>query len=73
VAESGGVPAAGSPAVQAALQSGNARLRLQVMAGHRAAQLRQGARAIGAAVAGAGAALGVEPAWPPSTPQRRRR
>ncbi|MDB5748399.1 MAG: 8-amino-7-oxononanoate synthase [Massilia sp.] len=53
--------------------SGAARLRLQVMAGHRPAQLRQGARAIGVAVAGAGAALCVEPAWPPSTPQRRRR
>ncbi|MFC5462206.1 aminotransferase class I/II-fold pyridoxal phosphate-dependent enzyme [Massilia niabensis] len=52
---------------------GAARLRLQVMAEHRPAQLRQGARAIGAAVAGAGAALGVEPAYPPSTPQRRRR
>jgi glycine C-acetyltransferase len=46
---------------------GAARLRLQVMAAHRPAQLRQGARMIGAAVSGAGAALGVEPArqpWP---------
>lgn len=46
---------------------GAARLRLQVMAGHRPAQLREGARTIGAAVSGAGAALGIEPArqpWP---------
>ncbi|MET0980982.1 MAG: pyridoxal phosphate-dependent aminotransferase family protein [Telluria sp.] len=56
-----------------AVQPGNARLRLQLMAGHRAAQLRHGARTIGAAVASAGAALGIEPAYPPSTPQRRHR
>lgn len=65
VAESGGLPSA--------LQPGNARLCLQVMAGHERAQLHQGARAIGAAVAGAGAALGVEPAGPPPTSRRRHR
>lgn len=52
---------------------GAARLRLQVMAGHLPAQLRQGARAIGAAVAGAGAALGVEPGFPPPGHERRSR
>jgi glycine C-acetyltransferase len=51
---------------------GAARLRLQVMAGHRPAQLRQGARMIGAAVSGAGAALGVEPARQPGPRERSR-
>ncbi|KQQ97618.1 8-amino-7-oxononanoate synthase [Massilia sp. Leaf139] len=51
---------------------GAARLRLQVMAAHRPAQLRQGARMIGAAVSGAGAALGVEPARQPSPRERAR-
>lgn len=51
---------------------GAARLRLQVMAGHRPAQLRQGARMIGAAVSEAGAALGVEPARQPSLRERSR-
>jgi glycine C-acetyltransferase len=53
--------------------SGAARLRLQLTAGHRPGQLRQGARAIGAAVAGAGAALGIEPAGHPPASARRRR
>lgn len=51
---------------------GAARLRLQVMAGHRPAQLRQGARMIGTAVSEAGAALGVEPARQPSLRERSR-
>ena len=51
--------------------NGEARLRLQVMAGHIPAQLRQGARAIGAAIAGAGAALGVEPGSLPPGHGRR--
>jgi 7-keto-8-aminopelargonate synthetase-like enzyme len=51
---------------------GAARLRLQVMAAHRPAQLRQGARMIGAAVSGAGAALGVEPARQPWPRERSR-
>ena len=51
---------------------GAARLRLQVMAGHRPAQLRLGARMIGAAVSGAGAALGVEPARQPWPRERAR-
>ena len=51
---------------------GAARLRLQVMAGHRPAQLRQGARMIGTAVSEAGAALGVEPARQPSPRERSR-
>ncbi|MGX4642453.1 aminotransferase class I/II-fold pyridoxal phosphate-dependent enzyme [Massilia sp. SYSU DXS3249] len=53
--------------------AGTARLRLQVTAAHRPAQLRHGARSIGAAVAGAGAALGVEPAGAPPSHERRRR
>ena len=57
----------------ASVPPGAARLRLQVMAGHRAAQLRHGARAIGAAVAGAGAALGVEPVCAPPGYKRRGR
>jgi glycine C-acetyltransferase len=51
---------------------GAARLRLQVMAAHRPAQLRQGARMIGAAVSGAGATLGVEPARRPAPRERAR-
>ncbi|QOL48095.1 aminotransferase class I/II-fold pyridoxal phosphate-dependent enzyme [Massilia litorea] len=51
---------------------GAARLRLQVMAAHRPEQLRQGARMIGAAVSGAGAALGVEPARQPWPRERSR-
>ncbi|WP_374000877.1 aminotransferase class I/II-fold pyridoxal phosphate-dependent enzyme [Massilia sp. CFBP 13647] len=51
---------------------GAARLRLQVMSGHRPGQLRQGARMIGAAVSGAGAALGVEPARQPGPRERSR-
>ena len=51
---------------------GAARLRLQVMAAHHAAQLRQGARMIGTAVSGAGAALGVEPARQPWPRERAR-
>jgi 7-keto-8-aminopelargonate synthetase-like enzyme len=51
---------------------GAARLRLQVMAGHRPAQLRQGARMIGAAVSGARASLGVEPARQPWPRERAR-
>jgi glycine C-acetyltransferase/8-amino-7-oxononanoate synthase len=51
---------------------GAARLRLQVMAAHRPAQLRRGARMIGAAVSGAGAALGVEPARQPWPRERAR-
>jgi glycine C-acetyltransferase/8-amino-7-oxononanoate synthase len=51
---------------------GAARLRLQVMAAHRPAQLRQGARMIGAAVSGAGVALGVEPARQPWPRERAR-
>jgi len=46
---------------------GAARLRLQVMAAHDADQLRRGARQVGAAVNGAGAALGVEPARGPGS------
>lgn len=48
---------------------GAARLRLHVTAGHRPGQLRQGARAIGAAVSGAAlvvkSALGIDPARQP--------
>ena len=51
---------------------GAARLRLQVMAGHSPGQLRQGARAIGAAVAGAGAALGIDLGSHPPGGKRRR-
>ena len=51
---------------------GAARLRLQVMASHRPQQLRQGARLVGAAVNGAGAALGVDPARGPSRWERNR-
>jgi glycine C-acetyltransferase len=51
---------------------GAARLRLQVMAAHRPAQLRQGARMIGSAVSGAGVALGVEPARQPWPRERAR-
>ena len=51
---------------------GAARLRLQVMAAHRKEQLRHGARLVGAAVNGAGAALGVEPARGPGRGERSR-
>lgn len=51
---------------------GAARLRLQVMAAHRPEQLRHGARLVGAAVNGAGAALGVEPARGPGRKERCR-
>ena len=51
---------------------GAARLRLQVMAAHEGAQLRHGARLVGAAVNGAGAALGVEPAHNPWRGERSR-
>jgi len=51
---------------------GAARLRLQVMAEHRVEQLRHGARQVGAAVNGAGAALGVEPAHGPWRGERSR-
>jgi len=51
---------------------GAARLRLQVMAGHEAGQLRHGARLVGAAVNGAGAALGVEPERSPWRRERSR-
>ena len=51
---------------------GAARLRLQVMAAHRPEQLRHGARLVGAAVNGAGAALGVEPARGPWRGERSR-
>ncbi|MEW6022962.1 MAG: aminotransferase class I/II-fold pyridoxal phosphate-dependent enzyme [Pseudomonadota bacterium] len=51
---------------------GAARLRLQVMAEHRVEQLRHGAREVGAAVNGAGAALGVEPARGPWRGERSR-
>ena len=54
-------------------QPGAARLRLHVMAGHEAAQLRHGARLVGAAVAGAAAALGIEPACAPPGHGRRHR
>lgn len=51
---------------------GAARLRLQVMAAHESEQLRHGARLVGAAVNGAGAALGVEPAHGPWRGERSR-
>jgi len=51
---------------------GAARLRLQVMAAHEGEQLRHGARLVGAAVNGAGAALGVEPAHNPWRTERSR-
>lgn len=51
---------------------GAARLRLQVMAAHEGEQLRHGARLVGAAVNGAGAALGVEPERGPWRRERSR-